>query len=215
MGPIMPALSGHSAQAAKLAPEEPAMHTRLPALSLLLFAASLLGGCASLSKSECRAADWYDIGIRDGASGRQEEYVIEHAQACERVGVAPDRDRWLAGRERGLERYCTVSSGFRIGRNGGSYSDVCFANGEFEFLRGFELGSKLHALDTRIDGLERQSRDIEARLRRADLPADDKAHLALSDRERADLRRQLRELEFEIGYQTRDRETLEWRARDL
>lgn len=191
------------------------MYTRLPVLIPLLLAALLLGGCASLSKTECRSADWYDIGVRDGASGRHEEYVIEHATACERVGVAPDRERWFAGRERGLERYCTASSGYRVGSNGGSYSDVCFANGEFEFLRGFELGSKIHSLATRIDDLERQSRDLEARLRRADLPADDKAHLALNERERANLRGRLRELEFEIGYQTRERESLEWRARDL
>jgi hypothetical protein len=191
------------------------MNTRLPALSLLLLAALPLGGCASLSKAECRSADWYDIGVRDGASGRQEEHIIEHAEACERVSVAPDRERWLAGRERGLERYCTVSNGLRVGRSGGSYSDVCFANGEFEFLRGFELGGKLHTLDVRIAELERESRDLEARLRRADLPPDAKDHLALSDRERADLRRRLRGLEFETGYQTRERESLEWRARDL
>jgi hypothetical protein len=198
-----------------LAPEEPAMHIRLPALTLLLLAALPLSGCASLSKSECRSADWYDIGIRDGASGRSEEYIIDHASACERVGVAPDRERWLAGRERGLERYCTASSGYRVGLAGGSYNDVCFANGEHEFQRGFQVGSKIHAVAARIEDLERQSRDIEARLRRADLPRDDKAHLELSDRERADLRRRLRELEFEIGYQTRERESLEWRARDL
>jgi hypothetical protein len=198
-----------------LAAEEHAMHTRLSALTLLLLAALLQSGCASLSKAECRTADWYDIGIRDGASGRHEEHIIEHAAACERVGVAPDRERWLAGREQGLARYCTASSGYRVGLNGGSYNDVCFANGEFEFRRGFELGGRIHGLEQRIDDLERQSRDIEARLRRADLPADDKAHLALSDRERAMLRGRLRELEFEIGYQTRERESLEWRARDL
>lgn len=191
------------------------MNTRYAMLPLLLLAALLQGGCASLSKAECRAADWYDIGIRDGASGRHEEYVIEHAAACERVGVAPDRERWLAGRERGLERYCTASSGYRVGLAGGSYNDVCFANGEFEFLRGFDVGSKIHAVTARIEDFERQSRDIEARLRRADLPRDDKAYLELSDRERADLRRRLRELEFEIGYQTRERESLQWRARDL
>jgi hypothetical protein len=198
-----------------LAAEDHAMHSRYITLGLLLLAGLLQTGCATLSKSECRAADWYDIGIRDGASGRHEEYIIEHAQACERVGVAPDRERWLAGRERGLERYCTASTGYRVGLNGGSYSDVCFANGEFEFRRGFEVGSKIHAVTARIDDLERQSRDIEARLRRADLPRDDKAYLELGDRDKADLRRRLRELEFEIGYQTRERESLEWRARDL
>jgi hypothetical protein len=198
-----------------LAAEDHAMNIRYVALPVLLLAALLQAGCASLSKSECRSADWYDIGVRDGAAGRHEEYVIEHAQACERVGVAPDRERWLAGRERGLERYCTASSGYRVGLAGGSYNDVCFANGEHEFLRGLEVGRKIHAVTARIDDFERQSRDIEARLRRADLPRDDKAYLELSDREKADLRRRLRELEFEIGYQTRERESLEWRARDL
>ena len=67
------------------------MHSRYIALGLLLLFGLLQTGCATLSKSECRAADWYDIGIRDGASGRHEEYIIEHATACERVGVAIDQ----------------------------------------------------------------------------------------------------------------------------
>lgn len=191
------------------------MNTRLLALPLIALAALLQGGCASLSKSECLAADWYDVGVRDGANGRPEEYIIEHAQACQRVAVAPDRERWLAGRERGLARYCTVRNGYAVGSAGGAFNEVCFAGGELEFRRGWELGSRMHALQSRINELERQSREVESRLRRADKPADDEDHLALSDRERADLRRRLRDLEFEIGYATREREALEAAARDL
>ena len=45
----------------------------------LLAALALVGslsGCASLSKSECLNANWEDIGIRDGANGQSEEYLI-------------------------------------------------------------------------------------------------------------------------------------------
>lgn len=191
------------------------MKTRWIALTTLAGLALLQSGCASLSKSECLAADWYDIGVRDGANGRPEEYIVEHAAACERVAVAPDRARWLAGRERGLERYCTARSGYSVGVGGGDYNDVCFGAADLEFRRGWELGNRMHAVQSRISELERQSREIEARLRRADKPADDKDHLALSERERADLRRRLRDLEFEIGYATRDRDALESRQQEL
>ena len=60
----------------------------------LLTTAALLGalsGCASLSKSECLNANWEDIGVRDGANGQPEEYLIQHSTACAKVNVAPDR----------------------------------------------------------------------------------------------------------------------------
>ena len=60
-----------------------------------------LGGCASLSKNECLSANWEDIGIRDGANGRPEEYLIQHSTACAKVNVVPDRGAWLHGHERG------------------------------------------------------------------------------------------------------------------
>jgi len=69
-------------------PYSAAMNTR----SLLRILAALavlgsLGGCASLSKSECLSANWEDVGIRDGADGRPEEYLIQHSKACSKVSV--------------------------------------------------------------------------------------------------------------------------------
>jgi hypothetical protein len=96
-----------------------AMNTR----SLLRILAALavdgsLGGCASLSKSECLSANWEDVGIRDGADGRPEEYLIQHSKACAKVNVVPDRGVWLHGREQGLERFCVSYRAYQIGENG-------------------------------------------------------------------------------------------------
>ena len=85
-----------------------------------------LGGCASLSKSECMNANWEDIGIRDGANGRPEEYLIQHSTACAKVSVAPDRGAYLHGREQGLERFCVPHRAYQIGEDGGGFdAGIC------------------------------------------------------------------------------------------
>src|SRR5262245_19017165 len=92
-------------------------------IRLLASAAVLvaLTGCASLSKDECLSANWEDIGVRDGANGQPEEYLIQHSTACAKVNVAPDRGAWLHGRERGLERYCVPQRMYNIGEYNGSF----------------------------------------------------------------------------------------------
>ena len=51
------------------------------ALTLLL----LLGGCASLDKAECVNADWYTIGLEDGARGREVERLEALSREAENL----------------------------------------------------------------------------------------------------------------------------------
>jgi len=47
------------------------MQTRtLLAIGLLIPGILILAGCASLSKNQCLNADWYAVGLEDGAVGR-------------------------------------------------------------------------------------------------------------------------------------------------
>ncbi len=181
------------------------MRARL--LFALLLATSTLGGCASLSEKDCRGGDWYAIGLRDGAAGRTEDYVAEHSAACQSYGVAPDHERWLEGRERGLERFCTARNGYRVGEVGGSYQDVCFAGAEMEFRRGYDLGLRMNRVRSRLDQVENEIRTIEGTL---SAKAD-----KLADEERQRLQYRLRELEYERGYVRRDHDDIEWRGRSL
>jgi Protein of unknown function (DUF2799) len=131
-----------------------------PAMAIMLLSLLAVTGCASLSETECRGGDWYSIGRRDGASGRTEDYVAQHAAACQEHGVAPDYERWLEGRERGLERFCTARNGYRVGEVGGSYQDVCFAGAELEFCRGYDLGLRMNRIRSRLEQIENQIRTI-------------------------------------------------------
>ncbi len=48
---------------------------------------AVLAGCASLDRDECVNADWYAIGLEDGA--------------CAKHNIAPNSERYLAGRNDG------------------------------------------------------------------------------------------------------------------
>jgi hypothetical protein len=134
----------------------------LPRLLLLLAAIVLVPGCASLSKGECLAEDWYSIGVRDGANGAGEERLLAHAEACSEHGTRPDRTAWQAGRVAGLERYCTAHRGLRAGEHGETYRGVCGPGGEDAFLHGYAVGRELADVRGRLSWIDREIRSIEA-----------------------------------------------------
>jgi hypothetical protein len=174
-------------------------------LFVVLAALAALPGCASLSKDECLSANWYDIGIRDGANGRGEEYVAHHAAACSKLGVEPDRERWLDGRDRGLERYCTARNGFRVGEYGGSYNGVCFAIDEHQFLRGYDAGRRVYDSKSRLDRIVSEIQSTRQAL------SNDK----LEQRDRDRLLYRLRELEYQRDGAQREYDNATWRGRTL
>lgn len=174
------------------------------ALVVLAFAGS--SGCASISKSECLSANWEDVGIRDGANGRAEEYLIEHSKACAKVSVTPDRNAWLKGREQGLERFCTPYRAYSIGEYGGAFdAGICRGFDEERLMNAYERGREVNRLSSDISSIDGEIREIRAQL--------DKKELAQKERERLIYR--LGQLEYarrdaQVAY-----EDARYRARNL
>jgi hypothetical protein len=133
-------------------------------IALLLAGSLLITGCASISKSACQSGDWYDIGLRDGNSGRTEDRFLDHAQSCAKHGLPADRGQWLAGRERGLEQYCTTVNGLAVGESNGHYGGVCPVAREPDFLRGYQVGNDLSRARARLSALDAEMHRIERRL---------------------------------------------------
>jgi uncharacterized protein DUF2799 len=127
--------------------------------------AVLLAGCATLGKDECLHADWYAIGIEDGAGGKALERLGEHRRACAKHAIAPDADRYVAGRDHGLESFCTQQSGFTHGRAGHAYGGVCPASLSRNFLAGYQRGRELYESNRRLTELEREISRIKNALK--------------------------------------------------
>jgi len=142
----------------------------------LLLAVSIVAGCATMSESECINADWREVGRNDGLEGKRQTQLARHYDACIKYGISPDRDEYMAGREAGLNVYCTQDSGYWEGRNGAGYQRVCPANSEPAFLAGYRAGQSVYdaienirsvrgqmdSAKARIDSLEDEIRKLES-----------------------------------------------------
>lgn len=162
--------------------------------------AALLGGCASMSKDECRTANWHEVGYHDGVKGQARSRVEDHTKACAEAGVTVDRAAYFEARERGIRAYCFAPNGMNVGRSGESYQDVCPPDLEPAFLYQYRLGYAVYAAEQRVSQLDSEQRDLESRLRKADKDAD-----------RAKLRERLRDLDHDLR---RARDELSWRQGD-
>ena len=125
--------------------------------------AFLVAGCASLDKEECVNADWYAIGIEDGARGRAVERLGDHRRACAKHNVAPSADRYMAGRTEGLKSFCTYERGFSEGRAGRAHVAGCTAASSFP--AAYQRGRDLHALERQHADLEKEISRIKTALK--------------------------------------------------
>jgi len=138
----------------------PGLRTAFSFVLLLLASA-----CASLDRNECLHADWYAIGLEDGARGRAVERLGDHRRACAKHNVAPDAERYVAGRNEGLKSFCTYERGFAEGRSGHTYAAGCPQPQGAHFLAGYQRGRELHDLHRRLDELEKDIARTKAALK--------------------------------------------------
>ncbi|MGO2132630.1 MAG: DUF2799 domain-containing protein [Halomonas sp.] len=161
----------------------------------LLGALTLLSGCATLSEGQCRTMSWEQLGRQDGRQGYPSSRLFEHQKACAEYGISISRADYDSGRELGLLDYCTARNGYRQGREGTRYHNVCPAKLEPEFLARYRDGKVVHDAESDIKRLEERIDRIERQLDNDKLDA--KEHKRLN-RELRDLyrdyRRQQREL---------------------
>jgi len=154
---------------------------------------ALLGGCAVMSPEECLRADWYAVGVQDGQNGEALYRLDQRAEACAKAQVAPDTGRYLAGRAQGLAGYCRLENAARLGLAGQPYRGVCPAGLDMEFRQRHAIGRNLYQARRAVDELENRRHHLETLLRRAK-----------TDKERQDVRDDLRRLDREYRY-ARDR----------
>ena len=85
----------------------------------------LMAGCAAIPPAACPETDWRALGREDGALGRGKARLAEYIEICKSVGVTPDAAAWRAGRDVGLQSFCTDEGAYLAGADGRAYLGVC------------------------------------------------------------------------------------------
>lgn len=188
-------------------------HLDKPVLSVVLVFSLLLGGCASLSESQCIAGDWQTVGMRDGLAGQHSAHLLNHQNACVKHGVVPDRQAYLAGWEQGVRQYCQPDNGFVVGERGAGYNNVCPAHLQGAFQEAYEEGRQLYEAQAAIDQFNRtiarksdRLRQIAAQRTSAEADLIDEAATAAERRELLELTRSLSREEGALQAEIQDLE---------
>jgi len=117
---------------------------------------ALLTGCAGMDRNQCVSANWYAIGLEDGARGQPLERLGTHRRACAEHGIATDAERYVAGRNEGLKSFCTYERGFSHGRGGHAYGGACPAPLAAAFQAGYQRGHELYELHRSLNEVQKQ-----------------------------------------------------------
>lgn len=136
------------------------------AIAIALSACAVgLASCNSLSKEECRAADWRVIGEADGAAGYDpQSRFADHSKSCARIKIVPDQSLWNEGYKVGVTRYCTPLNGLQRGEAGDSYYNVCPPNLSSGFLKGYGIGKRAHEARSRLNSLRNEVSSKQAQI---------------------------------------------------
>jgi hypothetical protein len=118
--------------------------------SILIFAL-LISGCSTMSKEECRQADWYLKGVEDANQGYALDRVVEHGKACARTNIVPDMKEYREGHAKGARLYCVPEKGYSEGRRGAAYNGICPVEMESKFLRAYRDGQELFTIQRNMD----------------------------------------------------------------
>lgn len=158
-----------------------------PRIALLALAV-FLTGCASMSESECRVADWGRVGVVDGSSGAPHNRIADYADDCGKIGIDPDVQAYRQGWDRGIVQYCTPYNGWLAGVEGrSSQSAVCQGQSGYEvFSRYLQAGLQVHATQSRMSRNDDETRRLQRKL-----------EASTNDEEKKRIREQLRSIDRE------------------
>lgn len=110
-----------------------------------------LCGCATMSKEECKQADWYLKGVEDANQGFPLDRVVEHGKACARINVVPNMQEYREGHAKGARLYCVPEKAYSEGRSGAAYNGICPMELESAFLRAYGDGQELYRIQRNIE----------------------------------------------------------------
>jgi hypothetical protein len=163
------------------------MHARL--IAVLSTGFLLLGGCASMSESQCQVADWQRVGFADGSAGIGESRLAEYVTDCGKIGIAPNAVAYRRGWDEGIAGFCRPANGWREGVQGHAGKEiVCRGQPGYErFARNLQAGLQVYRINEQLRDNHQEINRLQARL----------DNIATAETERAWIRNALSQLDLE------------------
>lgn len=156
------------------------MLTLIKNICLSGFIIIVVSSCSTLSKDECKTANWRTIGYGDGAKGYKASRISQHRSACAEYGVSPNLNAYNTGRSEGLGHYCVPSTAYNKGLYGYSYNGVCTGYNERDFLDAYNYGLTIYKAKKTVRNLKNNYAKEEHYIARLERKLQKKEHILVS-----------------------------------
>lgn len=134
-------------------------------LALSILFSLLVIGCQSDPKTTaCAGADWFELGRREGAAGKQIK-PEEVTYRCQGAFDSNAQNLYSLGYNNGLNEYCSYENGFSLGKSGAKMSLVCPRPSDEVFNAAFTRGVKARELEQANQRIDRQITSVSERLK--------------------------------------------------
>lgn len=162
---------------------------------------------------------WHARGVMDGVEGAPPSKVNHYQSVCAKYSVKVDHATYEEGRQEGAKRYCTRENGFHVGMNGDRYASSCPTDIERTFLSGYQPGRLMWSAINNIQKVESAVRSSTYRIQQIESQIDrlyvDLEETSLTDKQRSEIRNEIRWARREIDNERDRRRTHELRISEL
>ncbi|MEY4517306.1 MAG: hypothetical protein RL180_1652 [Pseudomonadota bacterium] len=132
-------------------------------LSVCVAVLLVMSGCQTLSPTECRIANWAQLGQQDGNAGLDEKIAL-HVEGCakQQVMVAPSSvAAYRTGYQQGLGYYCRKDRVLELALTGKHNIDVCPLASQGALRPYATVGARVHETRSTLQDLTREQRQLE------------------------------------------------------
>jgi hypothetical protein len=113
---------------------------------------------------------------------------------------------FLTGYQEGLASYCIPENGYELGRRGKAYRHICPVESEAGFRAGYNEGKAIYELEAKINRMRKELERLDRKIAQKE---EELLSKGLSDKERTDIRSELRKLDREYRETARELNILE------
>ncbi len=150
----------------------------------------LLSGCQTLTPTECRIANWTQMGEQDGSSGRYDR-IANHVDGCAQQQVAVSAasvEQYRVGYQQGLQSYCRPEVILDLALSNSGNLSVCPARQQAVLRPYAQAGKRQYDAQQAVEETELKQHNLEAELQKAET----------TDKRRYDISQELRRLDRQL-----------------
>lgn len=116
-------------------------------LTIFIASLSALAACTPhLSKNQCIATNWYQLGFADGSAGQAKRDLAKDVSDCARFNIEVNVKPYASGWRKGVREFCSPDNAYQLGVRGQANPQLCPADLSKQFARSWRRGIRKYCV---------------------------------------------------------------------